>query len=304
MTLPKEIYIRELGPREGFQTLAQIVPTLKKLELIEALGKIGVREIELTSFVRPDRVPQMADSEEIVAQYKPESGVKYTALYLNEHGFKRAEDCKRLSNDGWIYLAASETFLKRNNNTTLDEAIASTSRWIELFKLHKKETISVMISTAFGCNYEGKIEQSKVISILDQTISKIEDLGGRIKEVSLADTMGHGTPESVKRLVASAQAKFPKANISLHLHDTRGSGLANVYAGLEMGVTTFDCSIAGLGGCPFAKGAAGNVCTEDVAYMCEEMGVKTGIDLDLAVKAAKLAEKIVGSPLPGKLHKL
>jgi hydroxymethylglutaryl-CoA lyase len=303
MAFPKKVFLRELGPREGFQTLAKVVPTSEKLQLITALSQTGVREIEVASFVRPDRVPQMADAEEVVKNLPATNAVRFTALYLNDVGFKRAENLKGLSNQGWIYLAASETFLKRNNNSSIQEVFSGIPEWLKLFDAAGKTKISLMISTAFGCNYEGSISEEKTLSILERAVMIIHSAGRDVSEISLADTMGHASPLSVQSLVTSARKKFPDSEISLHLHDTRGSGMANVYAGLELGVSTFDASVGGIGGCPFAKGAAGNVCTEDVAYLCERLGIETGLDLAKAVQAAKLAEKIVGSALPGKLYK-
>jgi hydroxymethylglutaryl-CoA lyase len=303
MTLPKKVHIREVGVREGVQTLTQVVSTQHKLDLIDALSKTGVRDIEITAMVRADRVPQMADAEEIIQKYARVPGVRYTALYLNPKGFIRAEDTGRLDNEGWLYGAVSETFLKKNTNTTLADSINAIPEWLEAFKSRKKKLRGLMLSTAFGCNYEGAIPTAKVLDILSRTGAKIEESGETLPEICLADTMGRGTPEMLKRLVNDVRKKFPKAYLSLHLHDTRGSGMANVYAGLQEGVDCFDCSVGGLGGCPFAKGAAGNVCTEDVAYLCEEMGIETGLNLEAYCRAASVAAAMVGAPLPGKLYK-
>lgn len=304
MSFPERVYLRELGPREGFQTLPQVIPTSSKLELIRLLGLAGLPEIEITSFVRPDKVPQMADAETLVQQFTKQPGVRYTALYLNPYGFERAEATQRLSNDGWIYIAASETFLKRNNNVTIAETIAKIPEWLALFKRFGKPLHGVMISTAFGCNYEGPVSQSRVLDILSQVQAQLDLEGvGEPVEISLADTMGWGTPLKVRQLVAAVRERFAGSEVSLHLHDTRGSGMANVYAGLEEGVRIIDCSVGGMGGCPFAKGAAGNVPTEDVAFLCQELGIQTGVSLDSLCRAARYAESIVGSPLPGKLYK-
>ncbi|MCB0318536.1 MAG: hypothetical protein KDD56_07245, partial [Bdellovibrionales bacterium] len=195
------------------------------------------------------------------------------------------------------------TFLKKNNNTTLESILDSVPDWMSLFKQSQVPMHGLMISTAFGCNYEGKIETEVALRIIKNFYNKCIDAGGTISEISLADTMGWGTPDSVKRLIDAVRQECPSAEISLHLHDTRGSGMANVYAGLEEGIEIFDTSIAGMGGCPFARGAAGNVPTEDVVYLCESMGVTTGINLEACVEAAKFAEDIIGSPLPGKYYK-
>ena len=303
MTLPNRVFLRELGPREGFQTLPQTVKTESKLELIRLLGLAGLKEIEITSFVRPDKVPQMADADEVVRRFEKHPGVEYTALALNPQGFERAEGSARLLNRGWIYLAASESFLKRNNNVTIEESITRIPEWLAVFQRFKKPLHGVMISAAFGCNYEGEVPHSKVLEILARAQERFAAHGVAPVEVSLADTMGWATPLKLRGLVSKVQEKFPASNVSLHLHDTRGSGMANVYAGLEEGISIFDCSIGGMGGCPFAKGAAGNVPTEDVAFLCRELGIDTGVSLQHLVSAARYAESIVGSPLPGKLYK-
>ena len=302
MALPKRVKIREVGPREGFQTLEKVVSTADKLKLIEALSKTGVKEIEATSFVRPDLVPQMADAEDLVKKLKSDS-IRYTALYLNIKGFEKAEQFSSINNDAWIQIAASETFLKKNNNIGIADLISKLPDWFAAFSKAKKSLHGLMLSTAFGCNYEGPIKLEKVIKVLDSVVENSKKNNQQLKEVCLADTMGWATPPAVKDLVNATGEKFPELDISLHFHDTRGTGIANVYAGLEAGVSVFDCSVGGLGGCPFAKGAAGNVATEDVLYLCEELGLETGISLEAYVKAAKLAEDIIGKELPGKYYK-
>ncbi len=303
MKFPTRVFLRELGPREGFQTLPQVVKTESKLELIRLLGLAGLREIEITSFVRPDRVPQMADAEDIVRRFEAHPGVEYTALCLNAQGFERAEAAARLQNRGWVYLAASETFLKRNSNMTIEESLARIPESLALFQRYKKPLHGVMISAAFGCNFEGEIAHAKVIDILVRAQERFAAQGVAPIEVSLADTMGWASPVKLRALVDKVRTKLPASTISLHLHDTRGSGMANVYAGLEEGISIFDCSVGGMGGCPFAKGAAGNVPTEDVAFLCKELGIETGVSLQHLVSAARYAESIVGAPLPGKLYK-
>lgn len=303
MALPKKVRIREVGPREGFQTLGVVVPTERKLELIEALSQTGLKDIEITSFVRPDKVPQMADAADVVSRFAAHPGVNYTALYLNPNGFLRAEESGRLHNEGWLYLAASETFLKRNSNTTIAQGIAEMPNWIDGFKSRGKSVRGIMLSTAFGCNFEGAISTTKIIDILREVMGQVRAGGEKLDEICLADTMGWATPLMLRERIGGVRTAFPDSIVSLHLHDTRGSGMANVYAGLEEGVDIFDCSIGGLGGCPFAKGAAGNVPTEDVAFLCEELGISTGLDLDRLAAAAALAESIVGFPLPGKFYK-
>lgn len=303
MALPKRVRIREVGPREGMQTLPGVVPTAQKLELIAALSETGVKDIEITALVRADKVPQMADAEEVIRTYARTPEVRYTALYLNPRGFIRAEDTGRLDNEGWLYGAVSETFLKKNANTTVADSVAAVPEWLAAFSQRGKMLQGLMLSTAFGCNYEGAITDVAMLEVIARFRAAALDAGSRLREVCLADTMGWATPEMLKRRIALVREKFPELFLSLHLHDTRGAGMANVYAGLQEGIDCFDCSVGGLGGCPFAKGAAGNVCSEDVAFMCENMGVETGLNLDAYARAAKVAEQIVGQPLPGRFYK-
>lgn len=292
-----------MGPREGFQTIPRVVPTSEKLELIDALSETGVREMEIASFVRADRLPQMADAEDIVSQYARKTSVQYLGLYLNQKGFERAEQTKRLDNRGWIYSAASAEFLKSNNNTTTDELVSLLPSWIELFSRYNKNLHGVMVSAAFGYANEVPIQSAKVVSVLKEIFRALEPQGVTPVEISLADTVGVAVPEQVRRTVAAVQQEFPSVNISLHLHDTRGAGLANAYAGFLEGIRIFESSVGGLGGCPFAQGASGNIVTEDLAAMFEGQGVATGLNIDRYIEAARLAEKIAGKPLPGKLFR-
>ena len=304
MALPDRVLIREVGPREGFQTLSRIIPTERKIALINALSATGVKAIEVASFVRPDRLPTMADAEEVVAGFDRVDNVRYTALYLNLHGFERGEALNdRLDNQGWISFAVSERFLKRNNNTTVDALVETIPDWVAAFGNAGKSVHGLMVSTAFGTNYEGPIDSDRVLPVLARVIEKIDEAGDSVEEICLADTMGWATPDMLRRLIGAVRERFPGPEISLHLHDTRGLGVANVYAGLLEGVRIIDASVGGLGGCPFAEGAAGNVCTEDVAFLCQELGIETGIDLPAYVEAARLAEDIVGFQLPGSFYR-
>lgn len=299
--VPKNILLREDGPREGFQMLAKNVSTAEKLELISALSETGIREIEVTSFVRADKIPQMADADTLAAQLIPTPGVRFTALYLNTKGLLRSLAHPALARRGCILLAASEQFLKRNNNVTLEEALAALPEWARVFKENGLACDQLIISTAFGDPYGGKIEPSVTLQVVDRAVAKLSSLGAAPLEITLADTTGFGTPESVVRLVGEVRSKHPTIEIGLHLHDTRGTGMPNVLAGLLCGVSRFDCSVGGLGGCPFAPGAAGNVPTEDVLYLCEGLGGKTGVDLEKYLKCARIAERIAGYQLPSKI---
>jgi hydroxymethylglutaryl-CoA lyase len=303
MNLTSSVFIREVGPREGLQTSSQIVSTADKLKLIELLSASGVKEIEITSMVRPDRVPQMADSEDLIGRFRQEPGVRYTALYLNRKGFARAEASGRLGNQGWIYSATSDTFLKKNANTSRAEILTSLPEWLGDFKGAGKELHGVMVSTAFGCAYEGKGAAANLFPVIAEIFEALERSGVTPRELSLADTVGLGTPEVVKRAVGELKAKYSRTRISLHLHDTRGTGIANAYAGLLEGADCFDASVGGVGGCPFTPGAAGNIATEDLVYLLEEMGISTGISQEAYAQAARFLEQVLGTRLPGKYYR-
>ena len=303
MSFPKRVRIREVGPREGLQTWSGVVPTSGKLEIIEALSLTGVTDIEITAMVRADRVPQMADAETVVQQYKRHPGIRYTGLYLNPKGFERAEETGRLDNEAWLYGAVSETFLRKNANTSIAESIGSVPEWMAAFKQRNKSLRGLMLSTAFGCNYEGAISSEKVLRVITDYRTAAEAGGALLGEVCLADTMGWATPDMLKRLIGAVRSQFPAIYISLHLHDTRGAGMANVYAALQEGIDCFDASVGGIGGCPFAQCAAGNICTEDMLFLCQELGIDTGINLAAYVAAAKVTERVLGASLPGKYYK-
>jgi hydroxymethylglutaryl-CoA lyase len=299
--LPKKVHIHEEGPREGFQFEKQVIPTARKIALIDALSGTGLEEIQIASFVNPKRVPGWADAEDVVRGIERRPGVRYYALWLNEKGFLRALDFPGLFLKGSIQSCASETFLKMNQNQDYTKNLEVQRRTLSLYKEHGVGFFRGSVMAAFGCNYEGDIPVEKVLQAVERVQGIAAEQGVKLDVVSLADTMAWATPESVKRVVGAVRNRWPDVPILLHLHDTRGLGIANAYAGLEMGVDQFDASIAGLGGCPFAghKGAAGNVCTEDLAFMCEEMGIETGLDLEKLIDAARLAEDIIGRSMPG-----
>ncbi len=304
-SLPKAIHIKEEGPREGFQFEKGPIPTARKIELIDALSGTGLTQMQIVSFVNPKAVPGMADAEEIVKGINIKPGIEYTGLWLNDKGFERAIAAGRLAIKGSIALCTSAKFLKRNQNRTPEQQIAATHGIIDMYKEKGVEVERGTIMAAFGCNFEGDVPVSRVVELVQQLLDLAAEHGVRLARVSLADTMAWATPLSIKRAIGAVRDRFPDLELELHLHDTRGMGLANAYAGLEMGVTRFDSSVAGLGGCPFAghSGAAGNVCTEDLVFMCDEVGVETGIDLDALAECGRLAEDVVGHPLPGSVMK-
>jgi hydroxymethylglutaryl-CoA lyase len=300
---PKKVEIKEEGPREGFQIEKNPIPTERKIEFINALSKTGLKTIQIVSFVNPKVVPNMADAEQVVAGITMEPGVKYTGLFLNDQGFERAKATGRLTIRGSISLCASETFLKRNQNRTFEQQLAGQHESIERYKRNNVPVESAGISAAFGCNFEGDVPLQRIMDMAETIFDLAAEHNVHVKHFALMDTMAWATPDRIKRVVGALQDEYPNIEYILHLHDTRGMGIANAYAGLEMGVAHFDACVAGLGGCPFAghAGAAGNVCTEDLAFMCQEMGIETGLDLEALVECARLAEDIVGHPLPGSV---
>jgi len=302
---PKAVRVNEEGPREGFQFEKGPIPTARKIQLIDSLSKTGLKKIQVVSFVSPKAVPSMIDAEEVVKGFTPVPGVSYTGLWLNEKGLQRALATGRLDVRGSISQTASEKFLQRNQKRTLEENLKAQDSIIAMFKANGVPVERASIMAAFGCNFEGDISTSRILNLCERIFGIAARHELNIKVLSLADTMAWATPLSIRRVVGAVREKYPNLDISLHLHDTRGMGIANAYAGLEMGVASYDAAVAGLGGCPFAGhgGAAGNVCTEDLVFMCQEMGIETGVDLDALIESARLAEDIVGHPLPGSVMK-
>jgi hydroxymethylglutaryl-CoA lyase len=303
--IPSAIHITEEGPREGFQLEKAAIPTARKIELINALSKTGLDEINTVSFVNPKLVPGMADAEDVVKGITMQPGVRYRGLWLNRRGFERALKTGRLSLGGSITLCGSEAFLARNQNRSVAEQAAEQHAMVELYKEHGVPVASGFVMAAFGCNFEGDVPVCRVVQLVGEILDIGVQHGVTVGAVTLADTMAWATPQSIKHLVGAVRDSYPRLAIGLHLHDTRGMGIANAFAGLEMGVAQFDASVGGLGGCPFAghSGAAGNVCTEDLVFMCDEMGIRTGVDLEALIECALLAEDIVGHPLSGSVMK-
>jgi hydroxymethylglutaryl-CoA lyase len=299
--LPSSVLIREVGPREGFQILPRIFETQQKLKLIQALVDAGLSEIEVTAFVRPDRVPAMADAEALVAGLPTDTQASFSALYLNVKGFQRAEATGVLRNKAWLYSSPSESFLRSNNNTTINEALASVPMWCDAFHGAGKRVHGLMVSTAFGCGFEGHVKPEAVLRLVERYRNALSSVGEDLAEICLADTIGVGHPNSVR---ACIQLLRPLGiPLSLHLHNTWGLGVTNVYAGLCEGVSIFETSIGGLGGCPFTPGASGNVATEDVVYLCHALGVSTTLNFEKLCCAAELAESVVGASLSSGVYK-
>ncbi len=303
MALPKRIVIHELGPREGMQIEKNPIATSEKIRLVDMLSECRFPEIEVTSFVSPKWVPQMADAEEVVAGFKRAAGTRYTCVYLNTQGLQRAVMTGKLDVEGSLSVTASEAFSRKNTNRSIADTFIETEKRIEGFERFGVKAQEVSVMAAFGCNYQGDIGADHVVGLIDRLMGMAQDHGLSIELIQLADTMGWANPQSIRRLVGKVQDRWPAQRINLHLHDTRGMGLMNALAAMEMGVDDFDSAVAGLGGCPYAgfKDAPGNIATEDLVHLCQEIGVETGVDLERLLEVAREAETIVGHPLPGKV---
>jgi len=302
--LPKSIDIHEEGPREGFQIEPGPIATADKIRLIEALAETGLHHIQACSFVNPRVVPGWADAAEVIAGFRPREGVHYTALWFNGQGLERALAFRdKLHITGSISLTASEAFTRKNLNRSHAENLEAMRKQTALHISHGVAVERIGVMAAFGCNYQGDITPEQVVSTLEDGFAIAKEHGAEIKRISLADTMGWAAPHRIERVVGEVRSRWPDQVIGLHLHDTRGLAVANAHAGLKMGVTQFDSTVGGLGGCPFAgqKGAAGNICTEELVLLCEEMGIRTGVDLDRLIEVGRMAEEIVGHVLPSEL---
>ena len=298
--LPKRVFIDEEGPREGFQSEPAGITVANKVRLIEALAETGLKRIACVSYVNPKRVPQMSDAEQVAAAIHRKPGVGYSALYLNQQGLERALNGP-LDVHGSLRTTATETFSRKNIGKSVKDAFREQRGWMPIFKQHHIPVEWGIVLGAFGCNYEGDVSPRRVVKRVQQILDEAKLLGVHIRGIKLTDAMGWATPLRVERAIGAVRERWPEMEISLHLHDTRGVGMASAYAGLRLGVTRFDSSIAGLGGCPFAatEGAVGNICTEDLAFLCEEMGIATGLNLEALIAAAFVAEEVVGRKLPG-----
>ena len=302
--LPSTVEIHEEGPREGFQIEPGPISTVDKVKLIDALSKTGLKHIQACSFVNPRLVPGWADAEKVVESFDAHEDVEYTGLYFNGNGLDRALAFKdKLTISGSISLTASEGFTKKNLNRTHAENMAAMERHVMSHLELGIPVNRIGVMAAFGCNYQGDISPATVIKTLEDGMQIAAKTGAEITLFSLADTMGWAAPHRIERVVGEVRNVWPDITISLHLHDTRGLAIANAYSALKMGVRQFDSTVGGLGGCPFAgqPKAAGNICTEELVLLCEELGIATGVDLDQLIEVGRLAEDIVGHQLPGEL---
>lgn len=286
--------IYEVSPRDGLQNEAALIPIEGKRRLISALLAAGLRRIEITSFVSPKWVPQLADAEELATTLKAPPGVTFSALCPNTKGLERALSAG-LSEIA-VFMSSSETHNRRNVN----KSIADTLSVFEEIVPPAREAglrVRAYVSTVWGCPYEGFVDPKVSVDIAKKLVA----LG--CYQISMSDTIGLGTPRQTSEIIKRFLGELPMERLALHLHDTRGTALANILVGLELGVRDFDASVAGVGGCPYAPGAAGNMATEDLVFMLHGMGVETGIDLDALIEAGNVAEQVIGRPLPGKVHR-
>jgi hydroxymethylglutaryl-CoA lyase len=290
------VYVQDVAVRDGFQIEPNIVPTDVKIGMIDALSQTGVAKIEVASFVNPKLVPNMADGDAVLAGIKRNPNVKYTAIALNLKGVERAAALSAKPDEISVVMSVSETHNRANANRTHAQSLAEFGEVVKIARAAGMR-VNGTLSTAFGCPFVGTVSEDKVIEFT----GKYLEMG--FDGVSLADTTGMANPAQVEALTRKVVNQFPKAEITLHFHNTRGMGLANVIAGLNAGVVRYDGSIAGLGGCPFAPGATGNICTEDMVNMLHDMGYETGIDLDKLIACAKRIHGIVQHDVAGQVMK-
>ncbi len=294
MHLPKKVTICDVGPRDGLQTICTAITTAAKIKLVEGLAAAGLARVEAGSFVNPRVMPQMADSGAVLAGIIRRPGVRYRALALNARGWEQAQAAG--ADHLCLVVLASETFQQKNARSTVAGVMAA---YAPVVTAARAQGVYVQgsVGTAFGCPYEGAIASGRILDLVRQWVDYGAD------EVSLADTTGMADPRQVLDLCTRVRERWPALALSLHFHNTRGLGLANVLAGLQAGVTIYDASVGGLGGCPFAPRASGNICTEDLVHMLHCLGIETGIDLEQLCQVASWLEATLGLPLSGQVMK-
>lgn len=292
MDLPSSVQVTDVGPRDGLQTEPTFVPTAKKIAVVEALAAAGVPRIEATSFVHPRAVPQMADAEAVLAGIQRRLGTRYAALVPNLRGAERALGAR--ADELNVVVSSTESMSQANVKMSVADSITACAAVVRL-AAPAGVPVACAVTTSFGCPYEGLVAPERVVDV----VARLVDTG--VTEVALADTIGVANPRQVTELVGLVRGRWPELPLGLHFHDTRGLGLANVLAGLEAGVTRYDASAGGLGACPFAPGATGNICTEDLVYMLHELEISTGIDLGALIAAARLLRDTVGHEVPSRM---
>jgi hydroxymethylglutaryl-CoA lyase len=288
--LPARVRIREVGPRDGFQNEPEVIPTGDKVRLIDMLAATGLPRLEVTSFVRPDVIPQLADAEEVLTRIQRPSGVSYSVLIPNERGLERALRHRDRFDEINVFLSATESHNKRNKNRTIAESLEELGRTLARARRQGLRCEGV-ISVVFGCPYEGEVSPDRVFGIVE----RLADAG--CEEVSFGDTTGMANPRQVGEFFAAARGRLAGMELTAHFHNTRGQGLANVLAALEQGIDSFESAFGELGGSPLTPGATGNVSTEDLASMLHEMGIETGVELEQLLEASRAAQELLGRPL-------
>lgn len=294
MTFPKSVNIVEVGPRDGLQNEASAITVADKVTLVNRLAATGLKKIESGSFVSAKWVPQMANSDEVFKQLARVDGVTYSALTPNMRGFEAALEAG--ADEVAVFGAASESFSQKNINCSIDESLA---RFAPLIQAANNAGVAVRgyVSCVVGCPYEGRIEPQAVVAVSQRLL----DMG--CYQISLGDTIGVGTPRSVEALLTAHAPSIPVTQLAMHCHDTYGQAIANIYQALQMGIATFDSSVAGLGGCPYAKGASGNVATEDVLYLLQGLQIETGVDMDAVVAIGESISRLLGRDNQSKAGK-
>jgi hydroxymethylglutaryl-CoA lyase len=288
---PKQVRIKEVGPRDGLQNEKAAISTEDKIAWINQLSKTGLTYIEITSFVHPKWIPQLSDALEVATRIERAPGVTYAALVPNQKGLEKALGAQ--VDEVAVFMSASETHNRKNINKSIEETFPVLEEVVRAAKQEGK-TVRGYVSTVFGCPYEGNVSVEQVIRVSE----RLFDMG--IDELSLGDTIGVATPKQVQELLEIVLKRFPKEKLAMHFHDTRGTALANILISLEMGITTFDSSLGGLGGCPYAPGASGNVATDDLVYMLHGMDIATGIDVERLTEAALFIQEKIGRPLSSR----
>jgi hydroxymethylglutaryl-CoA lyase len=292
--LPKSVRIREVGPRDGFQNEPEVIPTEEKIRLIGLLADAGLRRIEVTSFVRPDVIPQLADGAEVLTRFEPRPGVAYSVLIPNRKGLDNALSQRDRFQEANFFLSASETHNRKNVNRSIEESLADLEGTIGTARDSGLRCEGV-ISTSFGCPYEGEVPPDRVFEIAE----KLASFG--CEEIAFGDTTGMANPRQVGEFFSAARERLGGSELTAHFHNTRGQGLANVLAALEQGIDSFESSFGELGGCPVPPGSTGNISTEDLVSMLEEMGVETGVELPGLIAASGEAQRVLGRPLGAHL---